>query len=255
MSEDDDRRVTRRSNRECREIAFKTKEYYGIQRRWPVKITDILRSSKILTLRGERRLAYVVVNDDVLGDKDAKTEFEDETVRITVKRSVDSQASWGVDRPRMTLAHELGHGVMHACDGTVDHRATGATGTTTISKTSAAESAEHQAKVFASAFLIDDKRAAELNSPLEIAEEFLVSLSAAEICYERITSERERAAAAQRVQESNRNFQALMKENQQPKRNHLSAHCPVCKLQTLVPLGIKAECETCGYFGDHPEDN
>jgi hypothetical protein len=95
MSDDDDRRVTRRSNRECREIAFKTKEYYGIQRRWPVKITDILRSGKILTLRGEKKLAYVVVNDDVLGDKDAKTEFEDGTVRITVKRSVASQASWG----------------------------------------------------------------------------------------------------------------------------------------------------------------
>jgi hypothetical protein len=148
MSDDDDRRVTRRSNRECREIAFKTKEYYRVQGRWPVKVTDILRSGKILTLRGEKKLAYVVVNDDVLGDKDAKTEFENETVRITVKRSVDSQAGWGVDRPRMTLAHELGHGVMHACDGAVDHRATGATGTTTISKTSAAESAEHQAKVF-----------------------------------------------------------------------------------------------------------
>ena len=94
MSDDDDRRVTRRSNRECREIAFKT-EYYGIQRRWPVKITDILRSGKILTLRGEKKLAYVVVNDDVLGDKDAKTEFEDGTVRITVKRSVDFSSKLG----------------------------------------------------------------------------------------------------------------------------------------------------------------
>jgi hypothetical protein len=27
-----------------------------------------------------------------------------------------------------------------------------------------------------------------------------------------------------------------------------------CKSQTLLPLGIKVGCETCGYVGDHPED-
>jgi Zn-dependent peptidase ImmA (M78 family) len=75
---------------------------------------------------------------------------------------------------------------MHAERGHIDHRPGGASGPTTLSKINASESAEHQAKVFASAFLIDDKGAAELESPLEIATEFLVSLAAAEICYERI---------------------------------------------------------------------
>jgi hypothetical protein len=92
---DDDRRVTRRSNRECREIACATKEYYGFQRRWPVNITSILRSGKIRTLHGEKKLAYDVVDDNLLSDKDGRTEFSDGTVRITVKRSVDSQAGWG----------------------------------------------------------------------------------------------------------------------------------------------------------------
>ena len=62
----------------------------------------------------------------------------------------------------MTLAHELGHGVMHAAEGLVDNRVTGVGGTTELSKARASESAEHQAKVFASAFLIDDERALEL---------------------------------------------------------------------------------------------
>jgi Zn-dependent peptidase ImmA (M78 family) len=153
----------------------------------------------------------------------------------------------------MTLAHELGHAVMHATDGAVDHRTTGATGTTTISAINAAESAEHQAKVFASAFLIDDARAAELSSPFEIAEEFLVSLSAAEICYERIQFEIKRAAAATRVQQLNRAFQAEMRDKEK-RKIYLDALCVSCKCQTLLPLGTKVGCTTCGYVGDHPED-
>jgi hypothetical protein len=251
--EEDDRRVTRRSNTECRDIANRTKSYYRIERLWPVNISRILRSGKILTLRGKKVLVYEVVADEVLGNKDAKTELIDGSIKITTKKSVDSQAAWGVDRARMTLAHELGHAVMHATAGSIDHRATGAAGTTTISKINASESAEHQAKVFASAFLIDDTRAAELGSPIEISAEFLVSLSAAEICYERIQLERERAASVARVMEANNIFQALMRGTQQ-RKNYLQAHCISCQFRTLVPLGIKVECETCGYVGDHPEN-
>ena len=250
---EDDRRVARRSNDECRRIAQNTKAYYGIGRTWPVNIGRVLRSKKLLTLRGEKSLEYVVVDDHHLGDKDAKTEVIDGKIRITTKKSVDSQAAFGEGRARMTLAHELGHAVMHAAEGTVDHRATGATGTTTVSKINASESAEHQAKVFASAFLIDDTRAAELTSPLEIAEEFLVSLAAAEICYERIQDERERAAAAERVMAANKKFQELMKEPDR-KKNYLPVLCISCKCQTLVSIGTKVGCETCGYVGDHPED-
>jgi hypothetical protein len=213
--EEDDRRVARRSNSECRDIANSTKSYYRIERLWPVNIGRIMRSGKILTLRGEKTLIYDVVDDHVLGNKDAKTELVDDSIRITVRKSVDSQAAWGADRERMTLAHELGHAVMHATAGTIDHRATGAAGTTTISKINASESAEHQAKVFASALLIDDKRAAELGAPAEISTEFVVSLSAAEICYERIQLERERTASIARIMDG---------------------------------------CETCGYVGDHPEN-
>jgi hypothetical protein len=87
---------------------------------------------------------------------------------------------------------------------------------------------------------------------LEIATEFLVSLSAAEICYERIQAERDKAASAARVLEANSKFQAMMRQSEK-KNNYLQALCIACKCQTLVPLGIKVGCETCGYVGDHPE--
>lgn len=251
--ERDDRRVTRRSNDECRRIAQNTKAYFGIGRTWPVYICRVLRSGKIRTPRGEEPLIYRVVDDQVLGIKDAKTELIDGSIVVTAKQTIDSLAAWGEGRARMTLAHELGHAVMHATAGAIDHRASGATGTTTVSRTNAAESAEHQAKVFASAFLIDDRRAAELATPLEIATEFLVSLSAAEICHERIQAECERAASAARVLEANNIFQAMMRQSEK-KANYLQALCIACKRQTLVQLGNKVGCETCGYVGDHPED-
>lgn len=251
--EHDDRRVARRSDDEVRRIAQRIKAYYRIERTWPVNIGRVLRSGKVLTLRGEKRLIYNLADDRVLGIKDARTEIVDDSVVVTAKSAIDSAATWGDGRSRMTLSHELGHAVMHAEEGRTDHRAAGASGLTTLSRTNASESAEHQAKVFASAFLIDDKRASELESPLEIATEFLVSMAAAEISYERIQSNCERAAAAARVMKANREFQVLMMETPR-KRTYLSAHCISCKSQALIPIGIKVVCETCGYVGDHPED-
>lgn len=93
--EEDDRRVTRRSNDECREIANNTKLYYRIARVWPVNIGRILRSGKVLTLRGEKPLIYEIVADDVLGNKDAKTEAIGNSIKITIKQSIDSQAALG----------------------------------------------------------------------------------------------------------------------------------------------------------------
>jgi hypothetical protein len=249
---DDDRRVTRRSNTECREIADRTKRFYVKARRWPVDIRKILQSGKIQTLHGERGLTYEVVDDHVLGDKDATTKLVNGVVIITAKRSVDQKASWGEGRARMTLAHELGHGVMHAAEGVVDNRATGTGGTTELSKTRASESAEHQAKVFASAFLIDDERALELDSPEDISTEFLVSFEAAEICYERLQAKIDRAISAARVMKLNNEFQEAMRPK--PKNPHyLEIPCVSCKEATLLPIGVKVLCASCGYAGDHPQ--
>jgi hypothetical protein len=250
--EENDRRVTRRSNHECRGIAHNTKAYFGIGRTWPVNVCRVLQSGKILTLRGERTLTYHGVDDYLLGNKDAKTELIDGTIRITAKQSIDFQAACGDGRARMTLGHEIGHAVMHATEGAIDHRASGAAGTTTISKLNASESAEHQAKVFASAFLVDDTRAAELSAPLEIATEFLVSLSAAEICFERLQEEAERAAAAQRVMKSNKEFQELMRHLATPYK-YVDIPCVACKRPTLLLMGTKVFCVTCHFKGDHPQ--
>ena len=152
----DDYYVAKRKNKEIRAEALSAKTFYKTEKRRPVNIIRCLGSGRIPTRRGCKTLIYNLVNDDEMGSRDGKTEFVADTVVISIKRSVHQKARWGDGRARMTLAHELGHGVMH--DGATMFRKSDAVGPTELSRTSPWESAEHQAKVFASAFLIDDER-------------------------------------------------------------------------------------------------
>jgi hypothetical protein len=159
----DDYYVPKRSNKEIRAEALSAKAFNGTEKRRPVNVIRCLQSGQILTRRGRKNLVYNVLDDALMGDADGKTEFASDTVAISIKRRVHQKALWGDGRARMTLAHELGHGAMHY--GAILFRNTNATGATELSRTSPWESAEHQAKVFASAFLIDDKVAATFSSP------------------------------------------------------------------------------------------
>jgi hypothetical protein len=187
-----------------------------------------------------------------MGKRDGKAEFTAEAVVISVKRSIHQKAVWGDGRARMTLAHELGHGVMHY--GATLSRSADAVGMTDLSQTRASESAEHQAKVLASAFLIDDAVAASLSSAEEISAEFLVSLEAAEICFERLLEEAEHARSAERIQASNDHFQQKMRDviGGKPKQEfqYTGDFCLICGNATLIPMGIKLMCHTCGDVND-----
>jgi len=248
MSQGDDYRVPVRADRELREDATQARGAYGTDNRRPVNIIKHLQSGWIPTRKGRRHLIYRVADDAEMGDKDGRTEFTHDTVIITVKKSVHDKAYWGDGRSRMTLAHELAHGVLHY--GVTMYRSTNATGTTALSRLNAAESAEHQAKVFAAAFLIDDKVAATLSSPEEISLEFVVSLEAAQICFERLADEAERALSAERVRLSNEAYQREMRGKQEPTFNYLRDPCGICGKATLIPMGVKALCHTCGGITD-----
>ncbi len=245
MSED--RRVPPLADKEIRGSARATLHAYGASNRRPVNIIRCQESGWIPTKMGRRKLIYRVVNDEKMGNVDGRTEFEGDTVVITAKRSVHEKAKWGDGRSRMTLAHELAHGVLHY--GAPMFRSADAVGTTELSRTSAAESAEHQAKVFASAFLIDDTVASTLPSPEDISTEFVVSLEAAKICFERLTEDAERARSAERVRQINATFQASMRKPTH-QFNYTGDFCTNCGSATLIPVGIKLLCHTCGTVHD-----
>jgi hypothetical protein len=228
--------VTKRSDHQIRGIGYRTKSDYKADNRRPVNIIKHLQSGRILTIQGQRKLIYRIVDDREMVDSDGRTDFTPEAIVISVKRSVHDKANWGDGRSRMTLAHELGHGVMHP--GAAKFRRADAVGTTSISSINATESAEHQAKVFASAFLIDDTFAATLTNAEEISEQFGVSTTAAEICFERLAREAEHAMAAARVLKMNEDFQAAVRANEQ-QSDVPSAKYPSDPLAQL-PLNLTA---------------
>ena len=56
--------------------------------------------------KGRKELVYEIVDDEQMERDDGKTEFLENKVIISAKRSVHQKALWGDGRSRMTLAHE-----------------------------------------------------------------------------------------------------------------------------------------------------
>jgi len=137
--------------------------------------------------------------------------------------------------------------------GTPKFRRAGAAGPTDIAIINASESAEHQAKVFASAFLIHDEAAAKLSGPEQISTEFLVSLEAAEICFERLTERAERIRAAERVEKATLAFKEEVRTEAHA-ISYLKDLCTRCGKAMLVPIGIKFLCMNCDFVSDQFQD-
>lgn len=247
-----DRRVKRRDDEEVRRHAQNSKVDYRVDHIYPANILRVLRSGSVQTLYGRKKLILKVVEDEELGTVDAKTDFSADTVTVTCKRCVEERAMVGVGRDRMTLAHELGHAVMHS--GAAAFRHTGAVGATSISAVNPYESAEHQAKVFASAFLIHDREAAGMTAK-EISEHFGVSIEAAELCFKRLLKKAERARSAERVLKMMEEVKARLRISEPKQRSYLDEICIVCSQKTLVPNGnANASCDTCGFNGPRFQD-
>jgi hypothetical protein len=257
-----DWRVTGRSDEEVRAIAERTKAEYGVSRRRPVNILRCLESGSVPTVYGRKKLVFRVVPDAELGKHDAKSEFAEGVVTITVKHTVRDHAEVGDGRARMTLAHELAHAVMHHHQ--TKYREFGATGATALARDKGYASAEHQAKVFAAAFLIHEEDAAAMQSAEEISVEFGVSKQAADICFERLLKKAEKARAAERVLKMVKEAKAALlgqrtpalitPRTPAPATKYLPNPCTVCGNETLISLGPKVHCESCGFSGDQLQD-
>jgi hypothetical protein len=246
-----DYRVTSRSDAEVRELAKRARYYFRVVNQSCVDIRGCVSHPLVWTVRGEEALTYDVRPDFEMGVDDAATSYGKAAVKITAKTSVDAKALVGVGRDRQTLAHELGHAVMH--HGPTMSRRTGATGAIKSKHIKPFESAEHQAKVFAAAFLINDGVAKRLSSPEEISVEFGISLESARIYYEEMTEPIRRKESFERVD----NLVASLRAAAVTKQTHpiyMAEGCTNCGNATLIPVGIKFLCDTCGNVSDRFQD-
>jgi hypothetical protein len=110
--------------------------------------------------------------------------------------------------------------------------------------------------VFAAAFLINDNVASALISADEIAVQFGISLDAARIYFEQMLEEKERPAAAERVQRIAADFRALVDEktSTKPTISFLTDPCLACGQQNLFLIGHKFMCQACDALYDRFQD-
>jgi Zn-dependent peptidase ImmA (M78 family) len=249
----DDYRVQPRSDQQVRQLAKKLRVYYGVDRCTHLDVLGCLKRDRIWTVRGVQALNFQVRREGEMGSDDGSTTFGKSVVTISVKQSVHDAAIMGDGRSRNTLAHELGHGVMHY--GPEMFRRMN--GNVTPKYLKPYESAEHQAKVFAPAFLVNDVVAATLNSPEELSIEFGISLESAQICHEALIEQRERAQNAERVQRIADKLVADFKASNPSnvsKMRFLQEICTACHQQRVLPIGTKFLCENCGTVFDLFQD-
>jgi hypothetical protein len=135
-------------------------------------------------------------------------------------------------------------------------RIVGAAGASDLAREAAHTSAEHQAKVFAAAFLIHDEDAAKMLSAQEISEEFGVSLQAAKVCFDRLRRKAEHLKSAERVRKSADEAIEILKGRspKQIQKSYLNDPCASCHAIALIPLGIKVLCDNCGFVGERFQD-
>jgi hypothetical protein len=117
------------------------------------------------------------------------------------------------------------------------------------------KSAEHQAMVFAGAFLINDITARTLSSADEVSVQAGVSLAAARIYFEQVQEELARPAAAARVRKiADEVRAALAPKPVASPVSVLNEVCSRCGQQKLFPIGHKFMCQACDTVYDRFQD-
>jgi Zn-dependent peptidase ImmA (M78 family) len=214
-----------------------------------VDVLACLKVGEIRTTSGVKKLTFLKVPDQELGENDAMTTFEGEKIAIRAKESVVNAALFGDGRSRFTLAHELGHAVLHS--GAPKARPTVSKGP--YKSIAPSGSAERQANVFAAAFLVGDHLADSMDSAEKLSTEFGVSLKVAEIEFERVEKRKNRTKSVERVRQLTEEFKRATTPVKSA-MSYLPDACSVCKSQMLFPVGPKIMCQHCDTIFDRFQD-
>ena len=241
--------VPRLSDEEICAIATKARRYFGVNASKFVDIVDIIQRDMSFTIKGEVKLSFKACPDKEMKNNDALTEFKENQFFVYSKATVNKRAEYGVGRDRFSLAHELGHAVLRH-DKAPMARETGINALTPRPKAIPSDrSAERQANVFASAFMVDRIFSSNYESAEAIAIDFGVSIQCAEIRYAQISFLRNKPRLAQKFKELSSELRSV-DAPQQRQYDPMLGQCTQCGAPKLLKLGVKFMCNGCGGIMD-----
>jgi len=251
---DDDYRVAPRTNSEIRDFAKRLRTFFGVAHDTLVDVLACAKQPTIWTVAGEKPLQFEILPDHELGSADGSTTYRDGVITIGVKRSVHYDAYMGVGRARNTVGHEFGHATLgHATMYAGLQMARRTLKNATPKWIPPFESAEHQVRVFAPAFLINDQVAHALQTAEDVSVAFAISLESAKIYFKELTELRDRGNSGKRVLKIAQEVRETLLPTP-PKVRYMNEPCTVCGNQTLIPIGSKFLCHTCENVSDRFQD-
>jgi hypothetical protein len=211
------------------------RQHHGLGDHDVPDVVAMLEYDTIPTRFGMKAFAYQVVSDEELGGDEAITIVSSTHVRVRISQSTMKRARALDCRSRMTLAHELMHGVLH------QHEAPLARARETRARiVSPHVSIERQANVGASAYLVTDEMLKVSASPQDLAKSALVSFGAADIRWEQKQKRLHRGDVAAAL----RTLAVELKQEIKPAGVVSKALllCPGCGDRCLQPIGVKYLC-------------
>jgi hypothetical protein len=253
----DDYVVDPRRDIEVRGNGKRLREFLGLTDDNLVDVLALEGLNEIWTEKGVKPFRLEVVPDADLPDDSGLTTYDGSKILVRIPRRIRHDAFMGHGYARYTIAHELGHATQHLdtlmFGASMPRRRVGNVTPDWIPKF---KSAEHQAMVFAAAFLINDDTARRMSSPDEIAVQFGLSLQAARIYFDQMMEEIERPASSMRVRRMADEFKAAVTEKSsiEPKVTFLNDPCSSCGQQKLFPIGHKFMCQACDAVSDRFQD-
>lgn len=171
-------KVSARSTQEIRALAHQMRDLLVHSRfnKIPLPIAELLDY-----LRDSGQIEFIPLEDHELPNEYAVSSPNE--MMIKCRESVYDGALRGVPRDRFTLAHELGHVLMHQNTNPLFARSQN------VSFHHFIEDAEWQANTFASELLVDSRSLDGVCSPRDIEQRFEVSFEVATILHRRYLNE------------------------------------------------------------------
>lgn len=252
----DDYTVNPLKDSEVRDFAGKVRESLGWTDLDWVDPISLETATKIWTVRGGKPFKLEFVADDQLPGDAGLTTYDDARILVRIPRKIRHDALMGHGYPRFTMAHEIGHAVLHfdkLVEGAALPRRLG--GNAPRAWIPAASSAERQANVFGAALLINDATARLLPSPEEVAIQAGVSLMAAKIYFDQVQEKIARPASILRVQKKAAEHRAIMAQaSRETPIAFANDPCTTCGQPTLFPVGQMHMCKSCNAISNRFQD-